>query len=358
MATTTSTQKSTIVSVFDSYTDAQAAVRDLTDAGVPREDISLVANDKEGTYSSELSGSGGSSHHEGSGMGSKVAGGAAIGGIGGLLLGLGALAIPGIGPIIAAGPIAAALGGAAIGAAGGGIVGALKDVGVPDEDASFYSEHVRRGGTLLTVQADSSMHDHIHSILERHDPVSVDDRMEEFRSSGWSAPDPSSASYVNQTSTPVTQTSAPTTRSNYTAERVQGGEQSIPVVEEQMVVGKREVQRGGVRLYTRVVERPVQEEVTVRDETIRIDRRKVDRPVDPSSLNETEKVLEIVEVDEEPVVGKTARVIEEVVVGKDVTQRTEPFATRSAGAMSKWISSGQPTTTPTSAAISRRALPT
>src|SRR5947207_11774476 len=97
--------------------------------------------------------------------------GAVVGGLGGLLLGLGALAIPGIGPIIAAGPLVAALGGAAAGAAVGGLIGALTKMGVPEEEAHIYAEGVRRGGTLVTVTADDANTDTIVSVLNGHGAV-------------------------------------------------------------------------------------------------------------------------------------------------------------------------------------------
>jgi uncharacterized membrane protein len=113
--------------------------------------------------------------------------GAAIGGVGGLLLSAaGALTIPVIGPILAAGPIAAALTGAGIGAAAGGLIGALTESGIPEEDAKYYAEGVRRGDVLVTVRADQSQADRVCDILDRHDAVDVDDRVQNWKSRGWS----------------------------------------------------------------------------------------------------------------------------------------------------------------------------
>jgi uncharacterized protein (TIGR02271 family) len=101
------------------------------------------------------------------------------------------------------------------------------------------------------------------------------------------------------------------------------GQESIPVVEEELRVGKREVERGGVRVETRVEERPVQEQVNLREEQVRVERRPVDRPATADDINRAAASLEVRERSEEAVVQKTPRVVEEVVVGKEATQRTE-----------------------------------
>jgi uncharacterized protein (TIGR02271 family) len=107
------------------------------------------------------------------------------------------------------------------------------------------------------------------------------------------------------------------------------GEVRIPVVEEELQVGKRQVQRGGVRLYTRITERPVEETVRLRDETVHVERRSVDRPASEADLAASkEGTIEITETDEEPVVRKQARVVEEVVVSKDVQEQTETVQDR------------------------------
>jgi hypothetical protein len=112
--------------------------------------------------------------------------GAAIGGVGGLLLSaVGALTIPVIGPILAAGPIAAALTGAGIGAAAGGLIGALTESGVPEEHARYYAEGVRRGDVLVTVRTDNSRTDTVCDILDQHNAVDVDDRVRNWKDRGW-----------------------------------------------------------------------------------------------------------------------------------------------------------------------------
>lgn len=107
--------------------------------------------------------------------------------------------------------------------------------------------------------------------------------------------------------------------------RAAAGEETIQLVEEELTVGKRSVERGHVRVRSRIVESPVHEQVTLRDEHVEVDRRTVDRPVDGAEADRLfqERSVEMTEVDEEAVVGKTARVVEEVVVRKDVGERVE-----------------------------------
>lgn len=176
----------TVVGLFDRVDDAHEAVKDLISNGVPRDDISLMANDREGQYAREL---GVNVKEVGAGAGEKAvkgAGvGAVIGGVAGLLAGLGALTIPGIGPVIAAGPLIAALGGAGIGAATGGIVGALTEAGLPDSDASAYAEGVRRGSTLVVVKAPDETADRAAELMNSHHPVDLGQRVSEWRALNW-----------------------------------------------------------------------------------------------------------------------------------------------------------------------------
>src|SRR4030095_6828910 len=181
----------TIVGMFDSLADANSALRELVDMGVPRNDISLVAGDTKGEYTTTT----GNLSDEMSGAAAGAGTGAILGGIGGLLVGLGALAIPGVGPLIAAGPIATTLLGAGVGAAAGGLLGALVDVGVPEDEANYYAEGVRRGGVLVSVRAEDAMVDRVVSILERHNAVDVQRRAEEWRREGWTRFDPTAQPY-------------------------------------------------------------------------------------------------------------------------------------------------------------------
>jgi uncharacterized membrane protein len=173
----------TVVALFDNIQQAHDAVRDLNTTGISRENISLVSNDVEGTYSQQLDRDAQSNletSDTAENIGKGAGAGAVIGGLGGLVVGLGALAIPGIGPVVAAGPIATTLAGAGVGAVAGGLVGALVDIGVPEEDAKLYSEGVRRGGTLLTVQADEQQVDQVIDMLNQHRPVDIKERREQW----------------------------------------------------------------------------------------------------------------------------------------------------------------------------------
>jgi uncharacterized membrane protein len=172
----------TIVGVFNSVQDAQDAVRVLENDGISRDDISIVANKNATGYDTmDRTGDKASDVVADAGIG------AAIGGVGGLLLSAaGAITIPVIGPILAAGPIAAALTGAGIGAAAGGLVGALTESGIPEDEAKYYAEGVRRGDVLVTVKTDSTHADHVCDVLDQYNAVDVDERVSDWQNRGWS----------------------------------------------------------------------------------------------------------------------------------------------------------------------------
>jgi len=317
----------TIVGLFDDIGEARAAVQDLINRGIPRENIGLTAADAKGEYAGQA---GGDAHPAMGGAAATGAGvGAVLGGLGGLLLGLGALAIPGIGPIIAAGPIVAALGGAAAGAAVGGMIGALTKMGVPEEEAHLYAEGVRRGGTLVTVAADDTNTETVVAVLNSHGAVDIERRAAEWRQRGWTGfrHDAQPLSHDEMARERQTAASAvPGLPSTATAATRPGaaGEVRVPVTEERLEVGKRPVQTGGVRVYRRVEEHPVREQVSLREEQVTVDRRPVDRPISPADQGAfQERTFEVRETAEEPVVSKQARVAEEVVVRKDASQRNQ-----------------------------------
>ena len=187
MAITTASK--TVVGIFDSMTEAESAVRALESAGISRDDVSVVAN-KNTAGSAETVGSGTPTTVTTSNVATDVGIGAALGGVGGLLLSFAGLAIPGIGPILAAGPIIAALGGAGIGAVAGGIIGALTEAGVPEDEAHYYAEGVRRGQVLVTVRTDETRADQARQILDSNGAVDVEGRASEWRDRGWSGHNP------------------------------------------------------------------------------------------------------------------------------------------------------------------------
>jgi uncharacterized protein (TIGR02271 family) len=341
----------TVIGLFDRMDDARHVVQELIDHGLQRDDISLVSRqDHEGAYVTER----GDERTSGTAIGAGA--GAALGGVGGLLVGLGALAIPGIGPAVAAGPLVTALAGAGLGATAGGLIGALTDLGVPEEEAHYYAEGVRRGGVLVAVDTDDQRADRAAEVMEHAGAIDVDERGTHWRQSGWTRFDPDAepyhaterqaaashrltephrapeqhAEYVRDAA-PIRATEprperhvAPTAHAGEPRRRGEEGEIRVPVVEEEVEVGTRQVRRGGVRLYTRVVERPAEETVRLRDEEVRVERRPVDRPATEADFAAAKgETVEVTETDEEAVIAKQARVVEEVVVRKDVQEHTE-----------------------------------
>ena len=126
---------------------------------------------------------------EGAGKGAGL--GAGVGGAAGLLAGLGLLAIPGLGPVVAAGWLAATAVGAAAGAATGGIVGALTQAGVSEDDAHSYAEGVRRGGTLVSARVGDADRARLDELLNKS-AVNLRDRSSAWQKTGWKSFDSSS----------------------------------------------------------------------------------------------------------------------------------------------------------------------
>lgn len=184
----------TISRLYDNYSDAQTVVRSLEAAGVPHTDISIVANNSDGWYDGikDKDGDGVDDRAEAAGKGAGI--GASLGGAAGLLAGLGLLAIPGLGPVVAAGWLAATAVGAAAGAATGGVVGALTEAGVSQEDAPLYAEGVRRGGTLVSAKVPDADRSRLDPILNQS-PVNLRDRSAAWKKSGWTGYDPASQPY-------------------------------------------------------------------------------------------------------------------------------------------------------------------
>jgi hypothetical protein len=186
----------TVVALYDDLATAQQVAHELINAGFSRENLSLAAGDARGDYrryiaDEELPPGDAPGVPEASGAGV----GAVVGGLGGLLVGLGTLLIPGVGPIIAAGPLLTSLAslgvGAGVGAIAGGLAGALADMGVPEEEANYYTEGIRRGGTLLTIQVANESIDQARDIMEHHNPIDIDERVNQWQQEGWSLGDAS-----------------------------------------------------------------------------------------------------------------------------------------------------------------------
>jgi hypothetical protein len=186
----------TISRLYDSYPNAQRAVQGLEAAGVPHSDISIVANNSDDWFGADKKvdrdGDGVDDRAEGAGKGAGI--GAGLGGAAGLLAGLGLLAIPGLGPVVAAGWLAATAVGAAAGAATGGLVGALTEAGVSKNEASLYAEGVRRGGTLVSARVPDADRTRLDTILNQS-AVNLRDRSAAWEKTGWKSYDPAAKPY-------------------------------------------------------------------------------------------------------------------------------------------------------------------
>jgi uncharacterized protein (TIGR02271 family) len=326
----------TVVGLFDNYAQAERTVQDLENAGIPRDDISMVASNANQQFGPNPAQTTTTSNDMGQAAATDASWGAGIGGVLGLLAGAGLFAVPGVGWVAGAGWLAGLIGGAIIGGVAGGLIGALTHIGVPQEEAAYYSEGVRRGGVLLTVRAQDDAASRVAQIMNNDGAVNIDERAAQWRQEGFlpSPATPMNAAANTMAAAPQTSTSAPAanwqqnTAQTAPAAPVQNlnaqGEAVLPVVEEELAVGKRQVERGGVRVYTHVTEQPVQEQVTLHEERVNVERRPVDRPVTDADMAAfKEGAIEVREMAEEPIVQKQARVVEEVVVNKEATDRTQ-----------------------------------
>ena len=212
-----------------------------------------------------------------------------------------------------------------------GLLSSFEQLRMPQEDANIYQEGIRNGGAVVIVQqlADDDAN-RAAAILDRYNLVDIDARRRSYGRTTETATTTATetatttatagATHLQQTRATVGQASSGTGRRNL----YEGGDMVIPIVEEEVQVGKREVEGGGVRVTTSVQERPVEEQVTLRDETVQVERRPVDRPVTDADVAQVrEGTVEIREHDEQAVVSKQARIVEEVVIKKDVRQRPE-----------------------------------
>src|SRR5436190_22351071 len=170
----------------------------------------------------------------------------------------------------------------------------LKNYSIPDEDCHLYAEGLGRGYTMLLIRCDAAEHDRVLQLIKSQNPIDIDEHASKWRAAGWSG-------------------------------RAEGAqEQVIPVYEEKLKVGKRVVEQGGVRVRVYTVEQPVQEGVTLRQERVAVERRPVDRPVGTAPGDAfRDRTIDVQTRQEEAVVGKEARVKEEVVVRKEADQRTQ-----------------------------------
>ncbi|MFL6620029.1 MAG: DUF2382 domain-containing protein [Povalibacter sp.] len=228
----------------------------------------------------------------------------------------------------------------------------IKDFFVGDDDRPTYSEGLRRGGYLLTARVDDERSDEAISLLEQTNAVDLDERAEQWRAEGWTgadhaysdddeviqsdrvsnaqdARDPTaeSAGIAAAAGASMDTSSSTNARASTQGRSTQGnvvGEQAIPVAEERLRVGKREVNRGGVRVRSYVVEEPVHEQVALREEHVDVQRRPVsDRSVRAGDDVFRDQTIEISESGEEAVVAKDTVVTGEVLVRKTADERVE-----------------------------------
>jgi uncharacterized protein (TIGR02271 family) len=227
---------------------------------------------------------------------------------------------------------------------------ALKDIFMPEDDRATYAEGLRRGGHIVVVRTDTQHYERALDILDDEGTVDLDQRAESWRSEGWlqmrdhgattgasttgrtggalgAATTGTTASY-GATGAGATAGagafSAGQTRSTGTSENLTAGrEEVIPITEEQLSVGKREVSHGRVRVRSYVVETPVQEQIGLREEHVSVERRPVDRAATGADNLFKERVIETEERAEEAVIAKEARVKEELVVRKQAEERTQ-----------------------------------
>jgi len=273
----TPTQQSTIIAVFPDAATAQAAAKDLLSAGISRENMFLESS-RTGTGTSGSS----SVNEPGTSMPEHH----------------------------------------------GGVGGWFKSLfgGEDEAEANRYQEAIGRGNVILSVHSREDQYEKIADILDRHNPIDIHEGQTAARSSTAGATGTTAAATAGTTGATTAATAGRQTAQ--TAQTATTGNaatrEAIPVVQEELQVGKRRILRGGVRVYSRVVERPVEESINLTEDHVRVDRRPVDRPVTDADLRTKEGgVIEVQEFAEEPVVAKSARVVEEVRVGKETTQRTE-----------------------------------
>ncbi|WP_010219387.1 DUF2382 domain-containing protein [Sphingomonas sp. PAMC 26621] len=200
-----------------------------------------------------------------------------------------------------------------------GMWDSIKHAFLPDEDRHTYEEGVRRGGVLLTADVEDAHVDEAVKVLEDANSVDIDDRSSEWRSSGWDHP-AAGAGAAGLGALGGTTAHDTNRTHDLDGER----EEVVPIVEEQLVVGKRDVDRGGVRVRSYVTETPVHEQIRLRNEQVHVERRAVDKPLSAAEGDAfRERTIDMTATGEEAVVGKTARVVEEVVVSKTAEEHVE-----------------------------------
>lgn len=249
----------------------------------------------------------------------------------------------------------------------------LKNIGMPERHAEAYCEGLRRGGGLLIANVEDTNVAMARQILQRDGAINVDQKIREWEQSGWtgfsSKPHPmgrdanTGAGVSRRSNVSSPGSSRPTTSASeidampardvdsdqvnrddlrQSAQTRRGSSDmarpdtsrsadlrdrdgvTIPVVEEDLNIGKREVEQGGVRINQRVTEKPVEDSINLREEHVNVERKKVDRPISNADMaHMKDETIEVTEHREEPVIHKEARVKEEIRVNRTADQHTE-----------------------------------
>ncbi|MDJ0590966.1 MAG: YsnF/AvaK domain-containing protein [Pleurocapsa sp. MO_226.B13] len=291
--------------LFYSRDEAEAAVHALKDAGYDMDRVSVIARDADNIGGHETTEEVGNKADEGAATGAVTGG--ALGGITGLLVGLGALAIPGIGPILLAGAeataIATTLAGAGIGAAAGGLIGALIGLGIPEEKAKIYHDRVQGGSFLVIVNGTAAEIARAESIMQQHG-------VEEFGI--YDVPGAKATTVADVDEDIRTRTDI-------------ADDEKIRLYEERLMVNKQRAKAGEVAIGKKVETETATVAVPVERERIVIERNdaNVGTVVTPGATDFTEGAVAEVEVYEETAeIKKQAFVREEVSVRKEVETET------------------------------------
>jgi len=227
------------------------------------------------------------------------------------------LLIPGIGPVVAGGILATALGGAAIGAAAGGLLGALTDMGVPEEDARYYDNEFQSGRTIVTVQAGNRSQE-AWDILRSFGARDASNR----GAAAMTAYDTPGAAATTTRTTQTTSATRPNQANVNTAE----GAQKVQLRDEQLTATKQAVEAGEVQLNKVVHEKEQQIPVNLQHEEVIVERRAVDRPLGQGEIGEfTEETISVPVYEEQAQLQKQTRIREEVSINKQPVQEQQTF---------------------------------
>lgn len=257
----------TVIGLFPNLGDAESSMNEFVRLGFPPDQIGLMAPVRAGAPE-----------------GSKAA--------------MNLLELPDLGRVAANDPMLQLIDAPTLEKNHDGAMAALVNMGVPQNDAVRYVEGIRSGGTLEAVRIDDDKENAALAIMRRHaygngggqQRVAAKERVDYDRAA---------------------------------KARLRDGDIVIPVVDEELRVGKREYDAGGVRVTTHVSARPVDQTITVREERVNVQRRVVDRPIDEGDEAYRDRAFDLTSFTEEPLVTKRAHVVEEIRIHKDSTERVE-----------------------------------